>query len=313
MVAFPTPARSATSSMRRSRTPCSAISSSAAARIARSARRSRGLPIERGVAATFAIFTLPELAGLVKITVARLRNQRVSLASGRPDDPVPPASAAERTAHGRCARHSQGTSLESAPSAGTNYCTAEVSGRALARSSRSSSSSIGAARTPSTHTPPPGESGRHPVQRAHRRGVRRSSLRTSPLTVVRTTHLDEFDTNAARDPLVASVRDEPPRDGERCAGQYEPRQTEKQIRRHGAVPVAEQVLQRAPRHEGCPAAEQDQDYGRDNTHCTMYTLNRLPVAESRQTNNTSALRQKQRCGRGAPRRPQWTRCRSAAH
>jgi hypothetical protein len=39
----------------------------------------------------------------------------------------------------------------------------------------------------------------------------------------------------------------------------------------------------------------------------MYTLNRLPVAASRQTNNTSALRQKQRCGRGAPRRPQWTR------
>ena len=103
----------------------------------------------------------------------------------------------------------------------------------------------------------------------------------SALTVVRTTHLDELDTNAARDPLVASARDEPPRDGERCAGQYEPRQTEKQIRRHGAVPVAEQVLQRAPRYEGCPAAEQDQDYGRDNRHCTTYTLNRLPVAASR--------------------------------
>ena len=84
--------------------------------------------------------------------------------------------------------------------------------------------------------------------------------------------------------MVASTRDEPPRDGERSTGQNEPRQTEEHVRRHGAVPVAEQVLQRAARHEGCPAAEQDQNYGRDNPHCTRYTLNRLPVAASRQTN-----------------------------
>jgi hypothetical protein len=109
--------------------------------------------------------------------------------------------------------------------------------------------------------------------------------------------VDEFDLNVARYPLAASAGDEPPRHGERRNGQYEPRQTEEQIGRHGAVPVAEQVLQGAPRYEGGPAAEQDQNDGRRNTHCTIYTLNRLPVASPRQTNNTAALRQGQAPGR----------------
>jgi hypothetical protein len=70
--------------------------------------------------------------------------------------------------------------------------------------------------------------------------------------------------------LVASARDEPPRDGERREGQHEPGQTEAQIRRYRAVAVSEQVLERAPRDERCAATEQDHKDGRNDAHDTMY-------------------------------------------
>jgi hypothetical protein len=63
----------------------------------------------------------------------------------------------------------------------------------------------------------------------------------------------------------------------------------------------------ASRYEGGPAAEQDQNDGRRNTHCTIYTLNRLPVASPRQTNNTAALRQGQAPGGQVSALSRWTR------
>jgi hypothetical protein len=68
---------------------------------------------------------------------------------------------------------------------------------------------------------------------------------------------------------VASA-DQAPRRDECRNSQRDPRQAEEQIRRHGAIAVTEEVLQRAPGDKGRAAAKQHQNDGCSNTHCTAY-------------------------------------------